>query len=213
MAPRGRAKTAKMAGGKVTTAELDDEQALSALVKRAQGETPTRRERDALRRVEKRREEDLRSEILLAVPRRFWVQSSGRHAKQVNDQSDRYGFPMLRGDSIDLAAFAKRFHDFLAENSRKLRAGDEDAEQERVDRDLNLRLKRARVEEREIEVERKRGAFIPVAELREALVLASGAMRRASDLLVRRFGNDAADTLTRAWDEFEKALVSKAGAE
>ena len=50
---------------------------------------------------------------------------AGRQTKVLHDQADLYGFP-LRGPSIDLPAFVRFFHDWLARNKNVLRAVGED---------------------------------------------------------------------------------------
>lgn len=50
---------------------------------------------------------------------------AGRQVKVVNEQADRYGLP-IGGATVDLQAFVRAVHDFLAAHARKLATTDED---------------------------------------------------------------------------------------
>lgn len=57
--------------------------------------------------------------VVLTVPQKTWSEWSGRQAKVINEQGKRYGLPIDRAH-INLADFARAFHDFLAVHSRRL---------------------------------------------------------------------------------------------
>ncbi len=53
----------------------------------------TKEERRALKRHEREKEERLRWQYYEAIPQKHWRTMSGRQAKVINEQADRYGIP------------------------------------------------------------------------------------------------------------------------
>ena len=85
----------------------------------------TRPEREALRRHEKEKEERLRWQFYKCIPQKHWRQMSGRQAKVLIEQADRYNLP-FGGATVDLPAVVRALHDFLADNALKLARVDDD---------------------------------------------------------------------------------------
>ena len=98
---------------------IDREQAAAALEKRRKGEKPTELERKALARLERAREEEQRWAFYGTIPQKHWRAMSGRVAKTINEQADKYGIP-FNGRTVDLPSVVRALHDFLAKNWHKL---------------------------------------------------------------------------------------------
>jgi phage terminase Nu1 subunit (DNA packaging protein) len=92
--------------------KLDKEQAVQAYQKVMRGETPTLRERQALARYEKEREEGQRWEYYRAIPLSHWRKMAGKSANAIRGHFDKCGLP-FGNDTIDLPAVVKVLHEFL----------------------------------------------------------------------------------------------------
>ena len=164
----------------------------------------SKEERRALKRHESEREERLRKQYYASIPQKHWREMSGRQAKVINEQAQRYGIP-FSGKTINLLAVVRALHDFLADNAVKL-ARDEDPlmqgtgspalERYREERALMARLDRL---ERE-------GELLPRDEVREALGRISSILRSAGDTLQRHYGTGALEVLCEALDDAQREV-------
>jgi hypothetical protein len=84
----------------------------------------TKPERAALKRHEREKEERLRWQYYSSIPQKHWRQMSGRQAKVINEQAERYGIPW-GGPTVNLPAVVRALHDFLADNAQKLARDDD----------------------------------------------------------------------------------------
>jgi hypothetical protein len=183
---------------------------MAALEKQRRGEKPTREESGALRRFEKEREDQLRESHYHTIPKKLWREWSGRQDKVILEQADRYGFPMLRGADIDLEPFVKRWHDFLAENAKKLNGFDsDDPTLAGVASPAMEQKRRLECQKLELLLERERGQVIDRHVVREAHNRIGALLRVAGEALLRQFGpaaqkilNDALDNCERETDRF-----------
>eukprot|EP00913_Durusdinium_trenchii_P028456 g26684.t1 len=104
--------------------QVERELAQSALQKKARGDTPTARELNALRKIERVAEEKRRWEYYASIPKKHWVEMSGRQVKVINEQAQRYNLPI--GDrTISLPEVARALHDLLASRGKLLLSPDE----------------------------------------------------------------------------------------
>lgn len=159
----------------------------------------TKKEEAALARFEKDREERLRWQYYRSIPKKHWQKMSGRQVKVINEQAARYSLP-LDGPTIDLPRFAMAFHDFLAKHAQRL-AAEEDSmlrsglspalERYREEKALLARLDRL---ERE-------GELLRTSDVYRVLYQTADIIRHALDAVIRRFGDEAADIIDRAFDE------------
>lgn len=167
--------------------------AQAALAKRARGEKPSREEAAALRRVERTRDERARAEHYAAIPKRLWVEWSGRQYKTLNELAARYGLP-VGGRTIDLAAVVRWLHDQLSRWGPRLL--EEDAPPSPLDaiREEELKTKR-------IKNELLAGNLVPIGEVRRGMKGFAGHIRKAGEILRRRdtlSGDEAAEILNNA---------------
>src|SRR5687767_10418373 len=86
----------------------------------------TRLEQEVVARAshEREKEERLRWQYYASIPQKHWRAMSGRQTKVINEQAERYGLP-FGGPSVNLPAFVRAFHDFLADNAIKLAKDDD----------------------------------------------------------------------------------------
>jgi hypothetical protein len=173
--------------------------------RKVMGKEPlTAQERAALKRHEREKEERLRWQFYGSIPQKHWRQMSGRQAKVLIEQAERYGLP-FGGPTVSLPALARALHDFLADNALKLAQDDDPLlqgggspalEQYRVERAALARLDRL---ERE-------GSLIPRDAARAALARVAAILRSAGEALGRQFGSAATDLLYEALDDAEREI-------
>ena len=213
MAKRSEAK-GKINGSKRKVGplgEYDGRLAAKAIQKYCRGEEPTAREAAALQRVEGRREEDLRWDYYRTIPLKHWVQMSGRQRRNIRDQAERYGLP-FGGAVIDLAAFVRAFHDFLAKNWRKL--SDESEEEMLFSGDSSPALERyrlARAMREESKLLEDQGQLIQKEKIHECFSFVATSLRTAGDLLQRKFGSEAHEIIVDALGSAEKEIEKSFG--
>jgi hypothetical protein len=185
----------------------DQRLAMAALEKQRRGASPTREEAAALRRTEKEIENQRRLEYYRAVPKKNWREWSGRQDKVIREQAARYGFPMLGVATIDLEKFAKRFHDFLADNAKRLAASDDD------DPTLAGVASPALERKRQIEclrlellLQRDQGMWIDRTVIHGGFGRIGGILRAAGEALLRQFGPAAQKIINDALDNCEREV-------
>lgn len=189
---------------------VDQDLVAGAYRKLANRQDLSRREREALKRHEKEKEDRLRWQYYRSIPQKHWRAMSGRQTKVLNEQASRYGLP-FGGPTIDLTQLARSLHDFLAENAVKL-AREEDElmqgpaaspalERYREERALMARLDRL---ERE-------GQLLPRDKAREALGRVAAILRGAGDVLQRQFGPAAVEVLYEALDDAQREVAQSFG--
>lgn len=182
--------------------EADLQLAQRAAEKQRLGVRPSQEESRAYRRAEKAREEVLRWRFYRAIPQRHWRAMSGRHARTINEQADRYGIP-FDGASISLPAVARAVHDFLAENAHKL-AMPETEDPLMLGGGQSPALERyraARATLAELERDERQGKLISRDELRDGWTLIAGVLRRAGESLTRQHGAGARAIMDEALDD------------
>lgn len=139
----------------------------------------TAAERTALKRHEKDKEERLRWQYYGSIPQIHWRKMSGRQAKILQEQAERYGIP-FGGATVNLPAAAKSLHNFLAENAYKLARDDDPLMQGGGSPALEAyrqeRAAMARMDRLECE-----GHLVPRDLAREALGRVAATLRGAGD--------------------------------
>lgn len=179
---------------------------MAALEKRRRGETPTREEKSALRRFEKRRDEEFRQTALRSITKKEWRAWSGRQVKVLNEQAERYGLP-IGGATIDLPAFVRALHDFLAANARKLAGSDDD------DPDLAGAASPALEKQRqfksrllELQLLREQKQLIERRIVHDGHSRIGKILRVAGEALQRQFGTAAQKVLNDALDNCKREI-------
>ncbi|PCJ18313.1 MAG: hypothetical protein COA96_16980 [SAR86 cluster bacterium] len=161
----------------------DARQAQTALLKKRGGETPTAREREALKRWERDREELHREYYLSSIPKGVYLAMSGRQARTVNEQGVRYGLP-ITGRHINLPDYIRAMHDFLARNKKQLaRHGDPEGGGVEQATTIAERLQLAKATREEIKLRMELGELVRVATIHEHLEKISASLRRACELI------------------------------
>ena len=186
------------------TEQIDRKLASEALRKLQQNLKPTREERNALKRVEKAREEKLRWQYYRAIPLKHWQIMSGRQAKIIKEQAALYGLPCGEAE-IDLPKFVRAFHDFLAAHGRKL-VKDEEGLLSGPATESMERLRRIKAIREEFAYERDRGLWRSIEEVQTGLNLLASIVRQACENLQRQFGSEALELVAEAFDDGKKAF-------
>lgn len=98
---------------------MSDEILRRAIDKTRRSEPLSRDERRAFDRAKREKaEKDLR-DGLASLPKKLYVELSGRQHKVLDEQASRYGLPLL-GKSIDVGQVLRRFHDLLRDHGDAL---------------------------------------------------------------------------------------------
>lgn len=183
--------------------EQIEQRAAEALRKERAGKKPSASEAAALRKLRSQREEAERWQHYATIPKKHYVQMSGRQHKILDEQASRYGIP-IRGETVDLGRVLVWLHDFLAENGPlllrtvgedQLLSGDmQDSPALEKLREVQFRLK-------ELEYEEKKGNLIPREEIHDFFQQFANRIRSAGDQLQKKFGADALEILNAAIDQ------------
>jgi hypothetical protein len=173
----------------------------AALAKKRGGQKLKRDEQRAIERYQRDEDERARAKAYAAIPKKLWVEWSGRHHRVLLDQASTHGLP-VSGETIDLAAVVKWIHDFLADNTHKLRKeeaseGDGTEAGERV---RNLKLKNEKLVEELAEIRRE---TLSRAEVRDRLGMIAARLRVAGERLEREHGEAAYFILIEAIEDLE----------
>lgn len=139
------------------TEQVERDLIKSAVLKRQRGEPLTASDLAAIKRYERRTEEEKRWQYYRTVPQKHYRQMSGRQTKVLGEQAERYGIP-CSGGVIDIGAVLRWIHDFLAKNSHRILDG-EMAESSGASKALE-RCRTAQAELQEMQLARVRGQLI-----------------------------------------------------
>lgn len=199
------------------SAAIEQELAASAIAKRKSGRTPTARELSALKKHEAKIEEERRWLYYESIPQKHWRQMSGRQAKVLQEQADRYGIP-FGGATVNLAEVVKATHDFLASNAKKLAKSDLPDGIDPNDPDAAVwlgdakpgdwldRVRRATALQKELEYDRAKKQLIPRDDVRQILQRIANIIQAMGDTLGRHYGNDAVDAVNEALENIEREV-------
>ncbi len=190
--------------------KLDQELARSALEKQRSGRRPDSREQAALRRLEKRREEETRWQYYESLPQKHYVAMSGRQWKVLAEQAERHGLPIV-GKVLSLPKIVKAFHDFLAANKHRLAAANgEDPLMAGEGSPALERYRTVRADQEELKLAEMRRELLPRSDIHAVLIRGMSIVRRSMETLQRAHGDDAMAIVSEALEEAERVLDSLA---
>lgn len=164
----------------------------------------TKEERRALKRHEREKEERLRWQYYEAIPQKHWRTMSGRQAKVINEQADRYDIP-FKGATVNLPAVVRALHDFLADNAVKL-ARDEDPLMQGSGSPALERYREERAAMARLDRLEREGELLPREDVREVLGRVASILRSAGEALQRQFGANAVEVLYEALDDAQREV-------
>ena len=182
----------------------------AACDKQKRGKNPTRDELAALKRHEKREEERKRWAYYETIPKKHWVEMSGRQVKVLNEQAVRYGLP-IGGRVINLSLVVRAFHDFLARNKHRLAADNDPLLTGGRNSAALERYRVAQAELAELDLQERRNSMVPRDDVRLCYALIASHIRNAGETLQKTFGPDAHAILQEALDDADRALVDALG--
>jgi len=147
-------------------------------------------------RVDKEGRETERRRLYEKIPKKDWVELSGRKRQILDEQAARYGMPVT-GRTVDLGAFLTWFHDWLAKNARKLT----EADSEELCRSEKAKLLRLDRMERE-------GSLILREEAHQYFARLAGVLHNLGEVLQREFGPRPLRLLNQAIGDFDREADS-----
>ena len=203
--PDDRPELAAMAP---VSAQIDMQLVRSAIAKRQHGDLPTAPERAALRSWEKQREAEQRWRHYRSVPKRDYLELSGRTTKVLHGLADRYSLP-LRGRTIDLAAAVNALHAIIARNVDVIDrpdGGSQNGQSEALELFRRERAATAKIDRLE-----KERSLVPITEVRESVSMLASILRGANEKLMREYGPGAGEIMNEALDEYELAAAKRFG--
>jgi hypothetical protein len=159
----------------------------------------TREESRALKKHEKDKEERIRWDYYGSIPQKHWRTMSGRQAKVINEQAQRYDIP-FSGATVDLPSVVRKLHDFLADNKHKL-ARDDDEMLMGASSPALERYREERAALAKLDRLQREGQLINRDLAHQSLGKIASILRDAGDTLNRQFGAGAADILHSALDD------------
>lgn len=187
---------------------LDQQMADSATWKYSQGQTPSREEAAALKRVKKRQDDDQIRRCLGDLPKILYQEASGRSTKVLHEQADRWGLP-LRGRRIDLAAVLRRFHDILADYGHKLKKlGADDLDPAALAANLPHLEEKRKWEAKTARLNYELAAKERILrdDVTRGLETLSVVLQQAGDALLRQYGAGAQRILNDCLEDFERNI-------
>jgi hypothetical protein len=191
-------------GGLSASARAEQDLVARAVQKVVARQELSRREREALKRHEKDQEEKRRWQYYETVPQKHWRRMSGRQAKVLIEQQDRYGID-FGGAVVNLPKVVKQIHDFLADNAIKL-AKDDDLLMQGSGSPALEDYRRERAAMAKWDRLEREGVLLPRDQVREALGRWASIIRAAGDALQRQFGAAAAEILFEALDDSDRDM-------
>lgn len=194
-----KGSSSKPAAPRSASQQIEQDLVRSALEKHKRGEKPTRAELTALRKFERQREAAALDTAIRACPKKLYVQLTGRQHKVLLDQADRHQLP-LQGDTVDLAAVLRRFHDILADNRHRLAAGPA-SDDPLLDGEETPALERYRKLKGDLlalELAERNATLIPREDVSNIFAQLADTLRQTAERLRDHHGHDAADLLNDA---------------
>lgn len=177
--------------------------AAQALKKRGRSEKLNRAEDSALRRVENAWRLDQLRQLVTAVPKKLYVEWSGRQYKVLLEQAQRYGIP-LAGESVNVPAVLRAFHQFIADNKHRLTVDDiengpetEWLDKMRKEKTLILRIERL---ERESSLVRK-------SDVSAIFDACAARLRQLGEQMQSAYGVDALEIVNEAIDDLGRVRI------
>ena len=172
-------------------------QAKAGAARIAAGKKPTVGQKKAAKAIEVWDREQAALELLAEVPKKYYLEWSGRPTQSVHNQADTWGVP-CRGATVSIPEVVRFLHDFLVENQSRLKGkGQSDwREMARQEEYLMARLKRLE----------KAGQLIPIEELQELHGRLIAALRGLGEQLERNHGGPAKDLLNATLETFKREI-------
>ena len=170
--------------------QIDKQLVVAALRKRNAGQRITGQEREALKRFEKKRDEDQRWEHYHKCPQKDFLLMSGRQAKQLREQAARYGIP-FDGRTINLAAFVKWVYDFLSKYARIIALADAEDLGSQTGSPWQDKLREETFYIRRLDRQKREGELVDRHVMHDGLARMAVVFRKVGERLERRHGHEA----------------------
>ena len=169
--------------------QMENDAARMALERAASGNKLTIAELRSIRVVENRRDSRDRWIHYETIPKKDYREMSGRQAKIINEQANRYGIP-IAGSTISLPALLRWLHDFLAEKQHVLRRDVDDVAMN-ADTEAAERYRRAKAGQEEIKLAAMQGRYCDTEQILSGLGIYFGSLRESFHALQKRVDRSA----------------------
>ena len=202
-----RAKS-KKATKKRAAPEADIE---SLLRRHAAGEKLTVRDKRRVTRFRKEVLPGLIAEYLQGIPKGEYEAMAGRARQVLDSQAERWGLP-FSGETVDLAAVIRAFHDFVGKHGQAIRAAERMKSETKDISKAKFRLYLAKAKREELAYDRDRAVLVPMDVVEEVLVDMAGVLRRLGGWFSKRKLRDAHREHERALESVQRIgrrLLSK----
>jgi hypothetical protein len=204
---RKTSKTIPQAFPQAALSAMDAKLAQTAREKIKRQETPTKREQDALRRVERWQEEQLRQRYYRTVPKIHYRSLAGLTPNGLTKLVGN-GFP-APGKTIDLFAVIRWLHEQLDQLSdQKTQAAEPKPTSPALERWREEKARLARFDRKERE-----GDLLDRKSVQEALLSMSAILRNLGTTIQRHHGPEAHELVMEAIDDWEKDCRASFGPE
>lgn len=170
--------------------EIDNQLVVAALQKKNAGERITGEEREALKRWERKRDEDQRWKNYHKCPQKDFLLMSGRQAKQLRQQAARYGIPW-DGRFINLPAFVKWVYDFLSKYARIIALADAEDLGTQTGSPWQEKLREETYYIRRLDRQKREGELVDRHVMHDGLARMAVVFRKVGERLERRHGPEA----------------------
>ena len=198
---------AKAGSAQTADKEMQARLVESAQAKLAGGQDPTKRETAALRRWIAAQAAGELAALLSSCPKHVYLQISGRDAKTLHEQADRYGLP-LRGAPIDLAAVVRAFHDLLA--ARSAAAGNSQTDLPWGDSTGSPALERwreVRAKREQIKLDSETERALDREQVHEVWQRMASHLRGLGETYARQYGPDALELLNETLGDCAREMT------
>lgn len=178
--------------------------ALEVKLALAKGEKPT--EVDYKRLVEWY-DHQLAIGLMSQMPRKIYCKLSARQTSVITNQADTFGVPISTGTTVDLFRVVQWFHNYVSEWGPKIRSGklDKDRLSELAEKKIEAEIEAINMKlvALQLDTDKKRGAAVPIAEVRAAFTWLSTEWRKFGERLGKKFGPDSQRVLNEFLERLE----------
>lgn len=178
-------------------------QALEAKLALAKGEKP----KDESKRLVEWYDHQIAIGLMSQMPRKLYCKLSARQTAVITNQADTFGIPIIQGTTVDLFRVVQWFHNFVSEWGPKIRSGkiERDRLSEFAEKKIEAEIEaiNTKLIAMKLDNEKKRGAAVPITEVRTSFTWLSVEWRKFGERLGKKFGPDSQRFLNEFLERLE----------
>lgn len=146
-------------------------------------------------------------ELLNAMPRGFYCKLAARQNQVITNQSDTFGLPISLNSTVNVPRVLQWFHSYVSEWGPKIRsqkiAQDRVSELAEKKLEADIAAVNTKLQSLQIDIEKKRGAAVPIVEVKSAFTWLAGEWRKFGERLGKKFGPDAQRLLNEFLEQLD----------